>query len=79
MQDYLTQAQNNKYETKILNAIFTCFTETKNLEKTVIELLQEVKKLKIIQNAETLNSDIQEDTLQEGTINKDTGSAVQEE
>ena len=83
MQKYLSNLQNDRYQTKVLNAILTCFSETKQLERLVIELQQKVNEIITnlntkIEGADALNNDIQEDTPQEDLIEEDTGSAVQE-
>ena len=86
MQKYLSQLQNDRYETKVLNAILTCFVEIKQLESVVIDLQKKTNEIiknwnseiEGVQDAEALNNDMQEDAPQEGIIEEDTGSAAQE-
>lgn len=89
MRDFLQEIQNNDPQTKIMNAVLTCFQETKQLETLVIELQNKVNEIIIEWNkiqkednedkhesAEALNNDMPEDTPQEGMINEDTGAAA---
>lgn len=88
MRDFLQEIQNNDPQTKIMNAVLTCFQETKQLETLVIELQNKVNEIIIEWNkiqkednedkhesAEALNNDMPGDTPQEDMINEDTGAA----
>lgn len=62
MQNYLIKIQEQNPQTKMLNAILTCFDQIKNLEKLVIELQQKVNEIiqnwnKEIENAEPVNEE----------------------
>lgn len=82
MTKVLTKISSQCFETKVLNVILTQYNEIKNLEKRVEGL--EVKVNEIIENwnteiegenAEALNSDIQEDNSQEDLFYEDTDSS----
>ena len=82
MTKVLTKISSQCFETKVLNVILTQYNEIKNLEKRVEGL--EAKVNEIIENwnteiegenAEALNSEIEEDNSQEEPIVEDTGAA----
>ena len=86
MTKVLTKISSQCFETKILNVILTQYNEIKNLEKRVEGL--EAKVNEIIENwnteiegenAEALNSEIEEDNSQEEPIVEDTGAAISQE
>ena len=53
MKDQLTQIQNESSQTKILNAILTCYAEIKGLERGLIETQQAVNQIiKVLNNSE---------------------------
>lgn len=62
MQKYLTEISNDMVETKMLNAILTCFVEIKKLEERIglIEdrFVDTLAPSGEIENAEALNSEI---------------------
>lgn len=45
MKAYLTKVQNDMPETRMLNAILTCFERTETLEKLVIQLQEKVNQI----------------------------------
>ena len=86
MQKYLSNLQNDRFQTKILNVILTIYAEQKQLEGLVIELQQKVNEIISNwnveiegENAEALNSEIEEDSSQEDLVVEDTGSADSQE
>lgn len=86
MQKYLSNLQNDRFQTKILNVILTIYAEQKQLESLVIELQQKVNEIISNwnveiegENAEALNSEIKEDSSQEDQVVEDTGSADSQE
>ena len=86
MQKYLSNLQNDRFQTKILNVILTIYAEQKQLEGLVIELQQKVNEIISNwnveiegENAEALNPEIKEDSSQEDLVVEDTGSADSQE
>ena len=86
MTKVLTKISSESFQTKVLNVILTQYNEIKNLEKNIIELQQKENELITNwnekfgnQNAEALNSEIQEDSSQEEPIVEDTGAAISQE
>lgn len=72
MKDQLTQIQNESSQTKILNAILTCYAEIKGLEKGLIETQQAVNQIiKVLNNSEA-KDDIAE------TVNSEDDALVNE-
>ena len=63
MKDLLTQIQNESSQTKILNAILTCYAEIKGLERGLVKTQQAINQIiKVLNNskakeniAETVN------------------------
>lgn len=45
MQNFLNRIQAEKSETKIMNALLSCYQEVKGLEKMVIELQEKVNEI----------------------------------
>ena len=45
MQEFLNSIQAQKTQTKMMNAILTCFQEVKILEKMVVELQKKVNEI----------------------------------
>lgn len=91
MQDFLSRIQAEKSQTKIMNALLSCYQEVKEHEKLIIELQKKVNEIikgwnseiegvedTEEENAAALNSDISEDMIQEDDLPEDTGTAVQE-
>lgn len=73
MQEFLNNIQAQKPQTKMMNAILTCFQEVKILEKMVVELQKKVNE--IIGN---WNSEIEGAApvqQEEDTINNDIAAA----
>ena len=60
MQKYLTEISNDMVETKMLNAILTCFVEIKKLEER-IGLIEDRLSPTAKEDAEALNPEIEED------------------
>lgn len=60
MQKYLTEISNDMVETKMLNAILTCFVEIKKLEER-IGLIEDRLSPIVKEDAEALNPEIEED------------------
>lgn len=58
MQKYLTEISNDMVETKMLNAILTCFVEIKKLEERIGLLEDRLAPCDVKENAEALNSEI---------------------
>lgn len=97
MQSFLNGIQSEKTETKIMNALLSCYQEVKNHERMIIELQEKVNEIAKNWNneiegvedvevseaiegednetAEALNPDMEEDTIQEDTIDEYTGAA----
>ena len=91
MQSFLSKIQAEKPQTKIMNALLSCYQEIKEHEKLIIELQKKVNEIaknwnsKIEgveedeeENAAALNPDISEDMIQEDDLVEYTGAAVQE-
>lgn len=90
MQNFLNQVQADKAETKIMNAILSCYQEVKQHEKMIIEIQQKLNEIikgwneevadedAEEENAAALNPDISEDMIQEDDLVEYTGAAVQE-
>ena len=66
MKEYLEGVQSDLPQSKILAAIFSCYSELKELEQKVYNLEQKVqeKEKEDGKTAEALNHDIQEDDIQ---------------
>lgn len=80
MQEYLNQIQKDRFQTRIMNAVLTCYQEIKTLEQAIIQTQQKVNEIirslnNQTENAEALNPEITEDTEQADIIVEDTGSA----
>ena len=79
MQNFLNGIQAQKPQTKMMNAILTCFQEIKGLEKMVIELQEKVNQI-----ARNWNKEIEgvEDAApvqqEEDAINNDIAAAEEE-
>lgn len=90
MQSFLSKIQAEKPQTKIMNALLSCYQEVKEHEKLIVELQKKVNEIAKNWNSEiegveeeeesaaALNSDISEDMIQEDDLPEDTGAAVQE-
>ena len=88
MQDFLSKIQAEKPQTKIMNAILSCYQEIKQHEKMIIEIQQKLNEIikgwneevanEEEENAAALNPDISEDMIQEDDLVECTGAAVQE-
>lgn len=83
MQNFLSKIQSEKTETKIMNAILTCYQEIKQHEKMIIELQEKVNEIaknwnteiEGVEDAETVNADIAEDVVEEDDLPEATGAA----
>ena len=91
MQSFLSKIQAEKPQTKIMNALLSCYQEVKQHEKLIIELQEKVNEIaknwnseiegvkeEEEENAAALNPDISEDMIQEDDLPEDTGTAAQE-
>ncbi len=57
MQAFLNKVQQEKFETKIMNALLACYKEVKDLEKLVIELQEKVNEIIINWNTKIEGED----------------------
>ena len=66
MKEYLEGVQKELPQSKILTALFTCFSELKELEQKVYNLEQKIQQKERQEGkvAEALNHDTQEDDIQ---------------
>ena len=91
MQSFLSKIQAEKPQTKIMNALLSCYQEVKEHEKLIVELQKKVNEIaknwnseiegveeEEEENAAALNPDISEDMIQEDDLVEYTGAAVQE-
>lgn len=90
MQSFLSKIQAEKPQTKIMNALLSCYQEVKQHEKLIIELQEKVNEIaknwnseiegveEEEENAAALNPDISEDIIQEDDLVEYTGAADQE-
>lgn len=92
MQSFLSKIQAEKPQTKIMNALLSCYQEVKEHEKLIIELQEKVNEIaknwnseiegveeeEEVENAAALNPDISEDMIQEDDLVEYTGAAAQE-
>lgn len=82
MTEYLTRLSNQRFQTKLLNVILTCFSEIDATKKMVIELQEKVNQIigewnkkEDQEDAEAFNNDIKEYSAQVNSVNEDTGAA----
>lgn len=80
MRDRLTNIQNQSAQTKMLNSILICFAEIKSQQEVIIKIQNKLNELIQAFNskendAETVNTDIEEDKPQEDIIDDFTDSA----
>lgn len=85
MTEYLTRLSNQRFQTKLLNVILTCFSEINATKKMVIELQEKVNQIigewnkkEDQENTEALNNDIEEYNTQMNSVSEDTGAAKEE-
>ena len=90
MQSFLSKIQAEKPQTKIMNALLSCYQEVKKKKKMIIEIQQKLNEIikgwneevadedAEEENAAALNPDISEDMIQEDDLVEYTGAAVQE-
>ena len=90
MQSFLSKIQAEKPQTKIMNALLSCYQEVKQHEKLIIELQKKVNEIaknwnseiegieEEEENAAALNPDISEDMIQEDDLVEYTSAADQE-
>lgn len=94
MQGFLSNVQAEQPETKIMNALLSCYQQVKQHEKMIIELQEKVNEIaknwnqeiegvnndgiEDAETAEALNPDIEEDVIEEDDIVDYTGSAAPE-
>lgn len=82
MTEYLTRLSNQRFQTKLLNVILTCFSEIDATKKMVVELQEKVNQIigewnkkEDQENAEAFNNDIEEYSAQVNSVSEDTGAA----
>lgn len=92
MQSFLSKIQAEKPQTKIMNALLSCYQEVKEHEKLIIELQKKVNEIAKNWNSEIEgveeeeesaatfepDPDISEDMIQEDDLVEYTGAAAQE-
>ena len=90
MQEFLNKVQTEKTQTKIMNALLSCYQQVKQHEKMIIELQEKTNEMIIqwnkefgvpednIEDAETVNPDISEDMIEEDDLPEATVAANQE-
>lgn len=91
MQNFLQEISNNRFQTKVLNAILSCFELSKMNEKRIQKLEEKVNELISAYNkengqvpaqeesAEALNYEMQEDSVKQDIINEDQITPEMEE
>lgn len=77
MQKFLNKVQQEKAETKIMNALLTCYQQVKNLEAVVIELQKKVNE--IISNWNTKIEGAAPVKQEEDTINNYIAAAKEKQ
>lgn len=87
MQEFLNKIQTEKTQTKIMNALLSCYQQVKQHEKMIIELQEKMNEMisqwntefggvdDEIEDAETVNPDISEDMIQEDDLPEATVAA----
>lgn len=87
MQEFLNKIQTEKTQTKIMNALLSCYQQVKQHEKMIIELQEKMNEMisqwntefggvdDEIEDAETVNLDISEDMIQEDDLPEATVAA----
>ena len=87
MQEFLNKVQTEKTQTKIMNALLSCYQQVKQHEKMIIELQEKTNEMIIqwnkefgvpennIEDAETVNPDISEDMIKEDDLPEATVAA----
>ena len=80
MKSFLIKAQEESFQTRVLNAILSCFEEIENVKVELKETREKVNEVieNWNENAEALNDDIEEDVEVEDAIEESTGAASQE-
>lgn len=90
MQEFLNKVQTEKTQTKIMNALLSCYQQVKQHEKMIIELQEKTNEMITqwnkefgvpednIEDAETVNPDISEDMIEEDDLPEATVAANQE-
>lgn len=71
MKFFLTKTQEDMFETKVLNAVLSCFEEVKKLEGSLVETQQRLSEVIDHINAAALNTDISEDVSESDIIAED--------
>ena len=87
MQEFLNKVQTEKTQTKIMNALLSCYQQVKQHEKMIIELQEKTNEMITqwnkefgvpednIEDAETVNPDISEDMIKEDDLPEATVAA----
>lgn len=80
MRSFLIKAQEESFQTRVLNAILSCFEEIENVKIELNETREKVNEVieNWNENAETVNDDIEEDIEVEDIIEED-GDALENE
>lgn len=71
MKAHLTQIQNESFQTKILNAILTCYAEIKTLENDLVETQKVINQI-----IEIINSSTTQESAE--TVNPEEDAPVNE-
>lgn len=75
MQLFLNKTQQERTETKIMNALLACYQEVKNLEKVVIELQEKVNEIILNWNTKIEGENADPVEQEEDIINADIVAA----
>lgn len=80
MRSFLIKAQEESFQTKVLNAILSCFEEIENVK---VELKETREKINEVienwnENAETVNNDIEEDVEVEDIVEENSDALENE-
>lgn len=80
IKNYLIKIQQESFQTKILNAILSCFEQIEALKSFNNQTRDKINEIidVINKNAETVNNDIQEDVEKEKIVEED-GDALEDE
>lgn len=70
MRDFLNSVQQERFETKVLNAILACFEQISMVKEALVETQEKMNEIieEINGGAETLNPEIEGDTEEEAPI-----------
>lgn len=76
MRDFLNAVQQERFETKVLNAILACFEQISMVKNALVETQEKMNEIieeinGANENAEALNPEIEEDSQEEAPIEPD--------